>query len=79
MKTRKNNHEVKSKKSKKPVKSMRGVPEMYDEIKKRFSICLTPIAHQKLTNLAQKKSLSLSELLERIGRGIIPLVSEEDS
>lgn len=77
MKSKKN--QSKSEKTKKPVKSMRGVPEMYDEIKQRFSICLTPTAHKELTNLAQNNSLSLSEFLERIGRRIIVLVSQEDS
>ncbi len=71
-------NKAKFEKKKKPVKSMRGVPEMYDEVKQRFSICLTPTAHQQLTHFAQTNNLSLSEFLERIGRKIILLVSEQD-
>ncbi|MBD2395459.1 toxin-antitoxin system HicB family antitoxin [Cyanobacterium aponinum FACHB-4101] len=58
---------------KKPVKSMRGVPESYDECKKIFSICLTPTAHQQLKNLAKEKHLSLSEFIEQIARKKIPV------
>lgn len=53
---------------KKSVKSMRGVPEYYDECKKRYSISLTPTAHRLLKDLATEKELSISEFIEQIGR-----------
>ncbi len=60
-------------KKKKLVKSMRGVPEYYDECKKTYCISLTPTAHAVLKDLASDRQLSLSELLEQIGRKIFIL------
>ncbi len=57
--------------SKKPVKSLRGVPEYYDEVKQRYCFSLTPTARKQLNKLAQEKKLSVSELIEQIARGII--------
>jgi len=64
----KNNHKTNRENAKKPVKSMRGIPEYYDECKKRYSLSLTPTAHKLLKDLANEKQLSLSELIEQIGR-----------
>ncbi|BAQ67008.1 hypothetical protein [Geminocystis sp. NIES-3709] len=57
--------------AKKAVKSMRGIGESYDQVKQRYSICLTPTAHEKLKYFAQKKGVSLSELIEKIARTTI--------
>ncbi|OKH29999.1 hypothetical protein NIES2101_42790 [Calothrix sp. HK-06] len=54
-------------------KSLRNVPEMYDEIKKSVSLSLTPTAVKKLDILAGNMSLSRSEFIEQIARGIIKI------
>lgn len=58
---------------KKGIQNKRGIPELWDELKKRFTIALTPTAVKGLDELAKQRELSRSELIERIGRGIIPL------
>lgn len=72
-KVRKNNQR---KPSHKGVKSMRDKPEIYDELKRIVSIGITPTARAGLDELSQKRSISRSELIEQIGRGLIQLVSE---
>jgi hypothetical protein len=63
---------------KKPVrkgkKSMRGQPEHYDEVKKPTCFGITDTALAGLDRLSQELSISRSELIERIGRGTIPLL-----
>jgi predicted transcriptional regulator len=52
-------------------------PKSYSEAKeRRVSASLTPTGYQGLNALAQAKGVSLSELLERIGRGVIALDRE---
>jgi hypothetical protein len=60
----------------KGVKSMRGQPEMYDELKKIVTVSLTPTAVAGLDQYARDRSISRSELVERIGRQVIKLVSD---
>ncbi len=59
---------------KKPVrkgrKSLRGQPEIYDEIKKIASFSITPTAIDGLRKISSELNLSRSELIERIGRGV---------
>lgn len=62
--------------SKKGQKNLRGEPEIWDELKKRYSMTLTPTAVKGLDALAKSMNLSRSEFIERIGRGIIPLHPE---
>ena len=50
-----------------------GIPELWDEVKKKVGIVLTPTAIAKLDELARHYGLSKSELIERIARGWIPL------
>jgi len=50
-----------------------GIPEIWDEVKKKVGIVLTPTAIAKLDELARHYGLSKSELIERIARGWIPL------
>ena len=57
----------------KGVKSLRGQPEIYDQIKKVVSIGITPKAVEGLDALSQIREISRSELIERIGRGLIQL------
>jgi hypothetical protein len=70
-KARKNNQK---KPSLKGIKSVRGKPELYDELKKIVSIGITPTARAGLDELSQKRSISRSELIEQIGRGLIQLI-----
>lgn len=61
---------------KKPVlqrKSLRGKPEIYDELKQRTTVGLTPTAIARLDQMAAEMGISRSELVERIGRGILKL------
>lgn len=59
--------------SRKGVKSLRGKPELYDELKNIVSVCITPTALAGLDELSQKRAISRSELIEQIGRQIIQL------
>jgi hypothetical protein len=64
------------------VKSMRGQPEIYDELKRVASFSITPTAQLGLERLSQQLNISRSELIERIGRGrltIAELKTESDS
>lgn len=52
-------------------------PKSYREAKdRRVSLALTQTGFQGLNGLAEARGVSLSELLERIGRGIIALDRE---
>ena len=57
-------------------KKSKGVPELHDEVKKRVNLSLTPTAIAGLDKLAQELDLSRSELVEQIGRGMIPLAEQ---
>ena len=65
------NHQKKP--SCKGVKSLRGKPEIYDELKKIVSVSITPTALAGLDELSQKRAISRSELIEQIGRQLIQL------
>lgn len=49
-------------------KSMRNVPEIYDEKKQAYSISLTPTGKKNLDLMAKDFGLSRSELIEQIAR-----------
>ena len=57
-------------------KKSKGVPELHDEVKKRVNLSLTPTAIAGLDKLSQEFNLSRSELVEQIGRGMIPLAEQ---
>lgn len=59
--------------SKKGFKNQRGEPELYDELKKRITLAVTPTGVEGLDAIASSLGLSRSELVERIGRGLIGL------
>lgn len=61
----------------KGLKSQRGRPEVYDEVKKRMSVSLTPTGAKQLDDLAKSFGLSRGELVERIGRSLILVASVE--
>jgi hypothetical protein len=54
-------------------------PAFYDEMKKRVGISVTPTALEGFDEHATTWDVSKSELIERIGRGIIPLQSPRRS
>jgi hypothetical protein len=56
---------------------MRGEPEYYNELKKLATFSLTPTAKSGLNSLSRNRSISMSELIERIGRGLIRITDEE--
>lgn len=58
-------------------KSMRGEPEYYNELKEMATYSLTPTAKSGINSLSRTRSISMSELIERIGRGVIKLADEE--
>lgn len=72
-KRKKVRQDYQKKPSRKGVKSLRGKPEMYDELKKVVSVGITPTALAGLDALSQKRSISRSELIEQIGRQLIQL------
>ena len=57
----------------KGVKSMRGQPEIYDELKKIASFSITQTAHNGIRIISGKFQISQSELIERIGRGLFTI------
>jgi hypothetical protein len=63
----------------KGIKSRRGQPEHYSEIKKCVSIGITQTALFGLDELSQELAISRSEMIERIGRGLIKLVDSATS
>lgn len=62
----------------KGLKSMRGQPEAYDEMKKIVSISLTPTALAGIDKISRDYMISRSEFLERIGRSIIQIKDIDD-
>jgi hypothetical protein len=59
--------------AKKNLKSMRGRPEMYSEVKTSVCLALTPTAIVKLDELAKSLQLSRSDFVERVARGLISI------
>jgi len=58
-------------------KKSKGVPELYNEVKKRVNLSLTPTAIAGLDRLSEELNLSRSELVEQIGRGLILLAEQK--
>ena len=58
---------------KKGKKSIKGQGELWDEVKIKVTIAITPTALSQLDSLAKKLHLSRSELIEQLGRGVIPI------
>ncbi len=55
---------------KKGQKGQKNVPELYDEIKRRVNLAITPTGIEGLDAIASDLGVSRSELVERIGRGV---------
>ena len=60
-----------------PVRSQKGIGEIYSETKKVVSVAITPTGLNGLDALALQLDISRSELVERIGRGIIKVQLEQ--
>ncbi len=60
-------------------KSLRGQPEIYDELKKGTTVALTDTAAAGLNQLAAAMGISRSEFVERIGRGILKVTIDNPS
>jgi deoxyhypusine synthase len=56
--------------NKKGQKRLKNVPLLYDEIKAKRTVVLTPTAWQNIKDEAQRQGLSASELIEEFGRRI---------
>lgn len=69
--------EYEKKPIRKGVKSMRGQPEVYDELKKIVSFSITPTAMTGLERLSEQLNISRSELIERIGRGLLTIAEKK--
>jgi hypothetical protein len=70
---RRERREHEKKPSRKGMKSMRGQPEIYNELKKITSFSITPSAKLGLKQLSEQLNISCSELIERIGRGLFTI------
>jgi len=62
---------------KRKVKSVRGVGEIYTDPKRPVQVGLTCEGKAGLDAIAQSMGISRSELVERIGRGILKVVPAE--
>ena len=59
---------------KKGVRSSKGQPEAYDEVKTRINLSLSPTAVKGLDELTSAIGLaSRSDLIEQIGRRLLPI------
>jgi hypothetical protein len=70
------NHQRKP--SQKGHKSSRGVPEIYEELKKPTSYGLTTAGKAGINSQARSLGISASQYLELIGRRELKVVSSED-
>ena len=66
------------KQKKRSRQSQRGVGDYWDEMKHKYTLALTPSSVANLDAIASQLDISRSELVERIGRGIIGLKLDED-
>lgn len=60
-------------------KSLRGCPEMYDELKKTTTLALTQTAISGLDEISSEMGVSRSELVERIGRKLLEIATVKDA
>ncbi|KYC39667.1 hypothetical protein WA1_30480 [Scytonema hofmannii PCC 7110] len=50
--------------SKKGIKGQKNIPILYDEVKERHTVVLTPTAWTKLKSMADARGISISEVIE---------------
>ena len=65
--------------AKKGQKNLRGKPELWEQVKQRYTVSLTPVGAEGLDAIASKLDISRSELVEQIGRGIIEVKLPDNS
>ncbi len=58
-------------------KRVRGIPVFHDEVKQTHGIKLTDSAWKRLGEIAQKRGISRSELVERYARSLIDTPGNE--
>ncbi|BAZ20704.1 CopG/DNA-binding domain-containing protein [Kalymmatonema gypsitolerans NIES-4073] len=51
-------------------KRLRNIPVLHDEVKQRHQIVVTPTAWENMKSEAERRGISISELIEEFGRGI---------
>jgi hypothetical protein len=56
-----------------------GQPRYYEEPKKQRNIQVTSVGWEEIRAIAIERGLSLNELIEQIGRGLIPLGGEKSN
>jgi deoxyhypusine synthase len=56
--------------TKKGQKRLKNIPILHDEVKERHQIVVTPTAWESMRQEAQKRGISISELIEEFGRRI---------
>ncbi|MEP0914165.1 ribbon-helix-helix protein, CopG family [Leptolyngbya sp. GB1-A1] len=78
-KSRKTVRQPHQKKPSSKKKSLRGKPELYDELKKPTTVALTATATAGLDQLAAEMGISRSEFVERIGRRILEVAAQNSS
>ncbi len=64
--------------AKKGFQNKRGIPELWDELKTRVNISLTPTAIKGLDELANAEGMSRSDFVERIGRKIFTVNTKSE-
>lgn len=73
----KNRRPHQRKPTQKGIKSRRGCPELYDELKQPTTLGLTKTAIRGLDELSTQLHISRSELVERIGRKLLFITMDE--
>ncbi|MEM1394993.1 MAG: hypothetical protein AAGG00_17220 [Cyanobacteria bacterium P01_H01_bin.150] len=56
--------------TRKSIKGQKNIPFMYDEVKIKKTIMVTPSAWEKLRSKSIKEGISMSELAERLLRSL---------
>lgn len=56
--------------TRKSIKGQKNIPFIYDEVKIKKTIMVTPSAWEKLRSKSIKEGISMSELAERLFRGL---------
>lgn len=51
-------------------KRLKDVPVLHDEVKERHQIAVTPTAWINMKEEASRRNISISELIEKFGRGL---------
>ncbi len=58
--------------TKKGQKRLKNIPVLHNEVKERHQIVVTPTAWKKMKEEANRRGISVSELIEEFGKNIKP-------